>query len=1020
MAPCSVRGGDRAAGHHAHQMRAVFGRAVQIADHLIGRGRQPGKRVCREVRRQRRLGLAPAEDAVLRGAGDRHPHAVRVLRDEGAGQGKARGGLGEFRIGRLLRDRETHRGDDLALVERSGEHPLEEVVRRDLALVGDDGRARGQRRRGVAGRRVVIGQRAADRAAVAHHRVADLAGQFRQRRVIGGGVPRHDRMRRGRADDQHVAVAADAFQRVDPGQRNQRRGRVQALFHRGQQGHAARERLRLVAAERGDRVFDRGGFDEVEIIHPDLLLLGVHRRPDARGRSGHVDMGDVGMAAALKRVDDRVDDGGRAADGPGLAAALHAQRVVGAGGDAGMIDRVVRQIVRARHGVIHIRARDELPVLVIDTAFQKRLTDPLRDAAMDLAFDDHRVHHIAEIVGRGEGEDLDLAGLGVDLDLAAIGARGIGEVGRIVEGRLFQPRLHGFEGVVMRHIGRQRDARPVHRLVGARDGELAVGQLDIRFRGFKQVSRDLLGLVDHLVGGLDQSRAAHGQRARPIGAHAHRRVGGVAVVDLDLARIDADHLGHDLGEGGLVPLTVRMRAGIDADRAGCVDPHGGGFVKTGAGAQLSDEVRRRDAAGLDVMGDAEAAQLAAFLRFLGPGGEARVIRDLEHLVHRRVVIPGIVFDRHGGGIGELIGLDEVLTPQLDRIDAQLARGFVDDPFQLERGLGAAGAAIGIDRHGVGKHRLHVHIDERRAVIAGHQRAVQPGRDRGREGRQIGAHIGVGLGADRGEVVRVIERQLDLRHVVAAMRIRDEGFRPRRGPFHRALQLTRGEGAEGFLGIVEDLGAETAAHIGRDDAQLVLGDPQHEGAHQKADHMRVLRGGIKRGIVVPGIVIAHRHARLHRVGDEPLVDQFQRGDMGGLGEGLVHGGLVFLDEAPVVAQVGRQVVMHLGRALGQRGLHVDDGGQVLDIELDRLGGVTRLFQRLGDDHGDGIADMAHLALGEDRMLGLLHRLAVFVGDLPAAGHAAHALEILRGEDADHAVHGFGGRGVDAVDLAVGNL
>ncbi len=66
-----------------------------------------------------------------------------------------------------------------------------------------------------------------------------------------------------------------------------------------------------------------------------------------------------------------------------------------------------------------------------------------------------------------------------------------------------------------------------------------------------------------------------------------------------------------------------------------------------------------------------------------------------------------------------------------------------------------------------------------------------------------------------------------------------------------------------------------------------------------------------------VVVAHRHARLHRVGDQTVVDQFQRGDMGGGLERRVRGGLVFLDETPVVAQVVGQIVMHLGCAVLER-------------------------------------------------------------------------------------------------------
>ncbi len=46
------------------------------------------------------------------------------------------------------------------------------------------------------------------------------------------------------------------------------------------------------------------------------------------------------------------------------------------------------------------------PSLVVDGAFQQRLADALGDAAMDLAFDDHRVDDDAEVVHRRPAVDL--------------------------------------------------------------------------------------------------------------------------------------------------------------------------------------------------------------------------------------------------------------------------------------------------------------------------------------------------------------------------------------------------------------------------------------------------------------------------------------------------------------------------------------------------------------------------------------------------------------------------------------
>ena len=81
------------------------------------------------------------------------------------------------------------------------------------------------------------------------------------------------------------------------------------------------------------------------------------------------------------------------------------------------------------------------PLLVVDRAFQQRLADALRDAAMHLALDDHRIDDGAEVVDRGPADDLGLAGVGIDLDLADVAAGREGEVGRIVERALLQARL---------------------------------------------------------------------------------------------------------------------------------------------------------------------------------------------------------------------------------------------------------------------------------------------------------------------------------------------------------------------------------------------------------------------------------------------------------------------------------------------------------------------------------------------------------------------------------------------------
>ena len=100
----------------------------------------------------------------------------------------------------------------------------------------------------------------------------------------------------------------------------------------------------------------------------------------------------------------------------------------------------------------------------------------------------------------------------------------------------------------------------------------------------------------------------------------------------------------------------------------------------------------------------------------------------------------------------------------------------------------------------------------------------------------------------------------------------------RGPLDRAADRLGGEGDEGLLGVVEDLRAEAAADVRGDDPQLVLGDAEHEGAHQQPDDVRVLRGGPERVLVVAGVVLADRGPRLHGVRHQPVVDELERRDV----------------------------------------------------------------------------------------------------------------------------------------------
>ena len=180
-------------------------------------------------------------------------------------------------------------------------------------------------------------------------------------------------------------------------------------------------------------------------------------------------------------------------------------------------------------------------------------------------------------------------------------------------------------------------------------------------------------------------------------------------------------------------------------------------------------------------------------------------------------------------------------------------------------------------------------------------------------------------------------------------------------------------------------------------------------------MRVLARRQER-VLVAGIVLADRAARLHRVGHQPVVDELERRDVVRALEGGVDLRLVVLEEAPVEAEVRGQALMHLRRIGLERRAHVDHRRQLVDVDLDRLGRVARLGERLGDHRGDWLADVAHHPLGEDRVPRLLLLRAVAARHLPRGRQAARVLEVVAGEDPEHPRHPRRRLGVEPGDPA----
>ncbi len=202
------------------------------------------------------------------GAGDGHPHTARELRDAHADQSEARGLLLVLDVGRAPHLRKGDGGDHFAGLQGRVVQAGEESVGRDLAVGGADRRVERQHAGRIAGGRVGIRDRAADRSHVAHHWIADAAGQLGDRRadtldfeVVGDGA-----VRRHRADHEPIAFEADRPQLVERAEVDERLALGQPQPHRLNQALAARQVARIAAGGAGGRGDGRRAF-VVEGIH---------------------------------------------------------------------------------------------------------------------------------------------------------------------------------------------------------------------------------------------------------------------------------------------------------------------------------------------------------------------------------------------------------------------------------------------------------------------------------------------------------------------------------------------------------------------------------------------------------------------------------------------------------------------------------------------------------------------------------------------------------------------------------
>ena len=234
-------------------------------------------------------------------------------------------------------------------------------------------------------------------------------------------------------------------------------------------------------------------------------------------------------------------------------------------------------------------------------------------------------------------------------------------------------------------------------------------------------------------------------------------------------------------------------------------------------------------------------------------------------------------------------------------------------------------------------------------------------------------------------------------MVAAVRGRDVVLTPRLHPLHRPADLLGQRGHEHVLGVEVDLRPEAAADVRRDAAHLVSGIPNTNAVISSRMMCGVCERHPDRVAARARVVCRRGAAHFHRRRDQSLVDEPLLDDDVRLGERLV--GRVGVAARPVHHDVAGRVLVQLRCAVGDRGLDVDDDVERLAVDLDQIERVLgRVPVRAGDDDRDagaGVRDAVDLERPRrvDEVLD--------ASRLPRARQPGEVLEVLAGEDGDHA-------------------
>src|SRR5450759_3886633 len=177
--------------------------------------------------------------------------------------------------------------------------------------------------------------------------------------------------------------------------------------------------------------------------------------------------------------------------------------------------------------------------------FEQRLSESLSNPAMQLTANDHRVDNHSEVSDHSIAGDLDHAGFRINFDFANMAA-----VRKVeIPDRELTARIKTLRKVI-RQLARRPHARGefahADREIGPGGAEHASAELDVVFRYFQHMRRQVAPLLDYEIAGHLDGGTCHDHGTRGKAAHAAWNIEAVALANANRVERNTELAGNDL------------------------------------------------------------------------------------------------------------------------------------------------------------------------------------------------------------------------------------------------------------------------------------------------------------------------------------------------------------------------------------------------------------------------------------------------------------------------------------------